>query len=226
MLHHTDLQFLEGLTVSGERNRFIYVTHTKVMEPHSIWEVHEWHKKRKDRDGKPWAGFAYHYFISKDGEIYEGRPLRYAGAYDKAYNNNSISVCFEGDFDQEAMADEQLDASVMLISLLELVFEDDDVELLVKAGKRFPRERLFDKLSDCEKYLTSLFGSPFYTMIMDSEARNHYAGMGDEDAERRRQSCVGLVTTGNFDYYRILDLISFIKEDSEDEDEESGEDFE
>ena len=108
-------------------------------------------QEKKGPDGKPWAGFAYHYFISKDGEIYEGRPLHYSGAYDKTYNNNSISVCFEGVFDLEAMADEQLDASIMLISLLRLVFEDDDVELLVKAGKRFPCERLFDKLSDCEK---------------------------------------------------------------------------
>ena len=64
-------------------------------------------------------------------------------------------------------------------------------------------------------------------MIMDSEARNHYAGMEslmDEETVRKRQSCVGPVMAGNFNYSRILDLISFIKEDSEDED--PGEGFE
>ena len=38
----------------------------------------------------------YHYYITRDGTVYQTRHLQLVGAHAKGYNQHSIGVCYEG----------------------------------------------------------------------------------------------------------------------------------
>ncbi|WP_367400548.1 N-acetylmuramoyl-L-alanine amidase [Phocaeicola sartorii] len=38
----------------------------------------------------------YHFYITRDGEIYRGRPLEKMGAHCKNHNRHSVGICYEG----------------------------------------------------------------------------------------------------------------------------------
>ena len=41
----------------------------------------------------------YHFYITRDGEIYQGRPLEKVGAHCRNHNSHSIGICYEGGLD-------------------------------------------------------------------------------------------------------------------------------
>ena len=55
-----------------------------------------------------WAGIGYHLYIRKDGSVFEGRPLYTVGAHAVGFNQTSVGVCFEGNFENEKMSALQL----------------------------------------------------------------------------------------------------------------------
>ena len=166
MIHHTDFKFREQLLLREPGDtKYIIIHHSRVKGEHSVHEVHDWHLKRKTKDGKYWAGIGYHFYITKKGEIYEGRPLDAVGSHAYGYNSRSIGVCFEGDFNEEEMTDCQLDASVMLLSLLSLAYGNAefrrhdtlDCESCCP-GTNFPYKKLIGKVRVCKKQIVSLYG--------------------------------------------------------------------
>lgn len=68
----------------------------------TIESIHQAHLKRG------WAGCGYHYYIRKDGTVYQGRPTEYVGSHCIGNNSCSIGICFEGDFRKEKPTHEQL----------------------------------------------------------------------------------------------------------------------
>ena len=50
----------------------------------------------KDRG---FADIGYHFYITRDGEIYQGRPLEKVGAHCRDHNTHSIGICYEGGLD-------------------------------------------------------------------------------------------------------------------------------
>ena len=69
---------------------------------HTIKQIHAQHLHLG------WAGIGYHFFISKDGVIYRGRPAEYVGSHCRGNNANSIGICLQGDFRKEKPTQEQL----------------------------------------------------------------------------------------------------------------------
>lgn len=53
-------------------------------------DIDRWHKQRG------FNGIGYHYVITLDGKVEEGRPLDKAGAHASGYNSHSIGVCYIG----------------------------------------------------------------------------------------------------------------------------------
>jgi len=47
------------------------------------------------------GGIGYHYYITRDGQIWPGRSEEIQGAHARHYNANSIGVCFEGGLDEQ-----------------------------------------------------------------------------------------------------------------------------
>ena len=91
-----------------------------------------------------WAGIGYHFYIRKDGSVYSGRPLETIGAHCTNYNNNSIGVCCEGNFENDTMSQAQLNAVQELILYLKSVYPNagikrhSDFNKTACPGKNFP----------------------------------------------------------------------------------------
>ena len=76
-------------------------------------QVNEWHK------ANGWAGIGYHYFVSKNGNVTQGRPEWALGSHVKGMNHCSIGVCAEGNYDKEtSMPSAQKTAIANLVKTL------------------------------------------------------------------------------------------------------------
>lgn len=166
MIHHTKFTFTEPLTTRA-KTKYVVVHHVGKRGSYSVEDIHQWHLNRKP----PMAGIGYHYYIRKNGEIYEGRPRWKKGAHvnDKVhhYNSVSIGVCFEGNFNYDTMNDRQLDASIMLLSVLSLAYGDIVIcrhkDLHARRdcpGDNFPMERLLGKVDAQKQAFIQLYGDP------------------------------------------------------------------
>ena len=49
---------------------------------------------------KGWNGCGYHYYITRDGQLHQGRPEEMVGAHARHYNAHSIGICYEGGLDE------------------------------------------------------------------------------------------------------------------------------
>jgi len=97
------------------------ILHHMAHKTAGIHDIHNYHRSRTDTNssGKTgyWSGIGYNYFITFDGIIYEARRL-HVGAQSAGYNNRSIGIGFQGDFEQQQMPDSQLKAGAALCSKL------------------------------------------------------------------------------------------------------------
>ena len=113
MINHSELKFKEELGLRKDYStNYIILHHTEVETPHTVNDIHRWHQK------KGYAGIGYHYFIRKDGEIYEGRPIETVGAHTKGYNGESVGIAYEGDFNKQTMSERQEDAGLQTPEVL------------------------------------------------------------------------------------------------------------
>lgn len=91
-----------------------------------------------------WAGIGYHFYVRKNGSVYQGRPIDTVGAHTEGYNSNSIGICFEGNFQKETMQDVQKSVGNELICYLRNLYPDAEVKkhsefnATACPGKNFP----------------------------------------------------------------------------------------
>ncbi len=78
-----------------------------------VEQIHDYH-----RNVRGWSGIGYHFYVRKDGSVWEGRPIDTVGAHTLNYNSFSIAVCFEGNFENEYMSDAQKSAGAELVSYI------------------------------------------------------------------------------------------------------------
>lgn len=110
----------------------------------TVQDIHSWHL------ANGWCGIGYHYYVRKDGTIYQGRPEWTLGSHCKGSNYNSIGICVEGDYEKydTSMPDKQYNAILWLIEDI----ESRHGKLQIKAhselyptacpGKYYPLERV------------------------------------------------------------------------------------
>lgn len=79
----------------------------------AVEDIHRYH-----RDVNGWAGIGYHFYVTKDGVIWRGRPEAWLGAHTTGFNDR-IGICAEGNFEEETMPAAQQRAIVQLIAYLE-----------------------------------------------------------------------------------------------------------
>jgi len=51
---------------------------------------------RQDHRARGYKDIGYHYYVSRDGQVHEGRPLWQQGAHCLGHNRHSIGICYEG----------------------------------------------------------------------------------------------------------------------------------
>lgn len=123
------------------------VLHHAAAKSCSVQDVHSWHTHNQ------WCGIGYHYFISREGQIFRGRPEDTVGSHAKGYNSKSIGVCFEGDFTVQSMPKAQLEAGKELVVYLKDKYKITNVkahrDLMATScpGKNFP----FDEIANAKQ---------------------------------------------------------------------------
>ena len=164
-IHRPRLRFRKILFPRLRKTKYVVVHHVARRGRYSVQTIHQWHLNKK------WAGIGYHYYVRKDGEIYQGRPRNRKGAHvnDKIhrYNSESIGVCFEGDFNTEEMGEKQLEASIMLLCVLSLGYGNIEIcrhkDLDKKTScpdKNFPMETLCERVEAQKQKFIDLHGDP------------------------------------------------------------------
>ena len=119
------------------------VLHHAAISSASPQAIHNMHRYTNG-----WNGIAYHYYIRKDGTIYRGRPEKTIGAHSEGHNYNSIGMCFEGNFEVEAMGKAQMVAGAQLVDDIRRrytgikVVEHRDENATACPGKNFPFEEI------------------------------------------------------------------------------------
>lgn len=95
---------------------------------------------RKNWNFKSSLGYyiGYHYYISKDGKVRQGRSHRDDGAHTIGKNQSSIGICLAGNFDATLPTNEQTEA---LTRLLKRLME----ELKIPASKIVPHRTFANK---------------------------------------------------------------------------------
>lgn len=102
-----------------------------------------------------WCGIGYHFYVRKDGSVYRGRPIGTIGAHATGYNDKSIGVCFEGNFETETeMSGLQKRAGKELITYLKGLYpkaeikKHRDVEATACPGNEFPFDEIKRGVTD------------------------------------------------------------------------------
>lgn len=137
---NSNLNF-KGLSSYGNSPEIVILHHAAANHC-SIENIHQWHLENG------WAGCGYHYLVRKDGSIYTGRPETAIGAHCINYNNKSIGICTEGNFNNEVMGQSQYNALVELTSTIlkkygiDKICSHGELNLTDCPGKNFPLEKI------------------------------------------------------------------------------------
>lgn len=109
-------------------------------------DIHRWHL------ANGWAGIGYHFLVTKEGLIYEGRPLNTIGAQIAGHNSRGIGICVEGNYELEQhLPEAQYKAVQELLDYLKTIYPNAelvghrDIAASACPGRYFP-------LNDFKKY--------------------------------------------------------------------------
>ena len=193
------LKFRSNLVKRSETTTI--VLHHAEARKASVQDIHSWHL------ANGWAGIGYHYYVRKDGTVYQGRPEWALGSHCKGSNFCSIGICCEGDYEKydKTMPTKQYNALVGLINDIKSRYTGATVkghgELYPTAcpGKYYPLDtikKLFNKnvamdLNTTIGLQTALRRLGFYQGAIDG-----IAGPKTVEAIRGFQAKYGLVVDG------------------------------
>lgn len=71
----------------------VHCSATREGKPFTVADIERWHRERG------WKGCGYHYVITLDGKVEQGRPEQVVGAHCTGRNSESIGVCYIGGCD-------------------------------------------------------------------------------------------------------------------------------
>ena len=106
---NTNLNFKQMDTRSSTQR---IILHHAVAKKCSAEDIHRWHLSNG------WSGAGYHFLVRKDGTIYRLRPEDKVGAHAYGANYDSLGICFEGDYKEEIMQEEEIKAGRELVNFL------------------------------------------------------------------------------------------------------------
>lgn len=125
-------------TPSKRSNTLYIILHHAAVASATPENINNYHKTLG------WLGIGYNMYIRKDGKIYLGRPLDTVGAHTVGYNNISVGICFEGNFENETMSAAQLAAGKKAIAYVKSFYPSAQIKMhrefdaTACPGKNFP----------------------------------------------------------------------------------------
>ena len=109
-----------GMLVSANNPKKLVIHHA-AAENLSPEKIHEMHLSRG------WSGIGYHFYIRSDGTIYRGRDENKIGSHVYGNNKDTLGICLEGNFEENGVPKEQLDALINLGTYLSLKYNISDI---------------------------------------------------------------------------------------------------
>ncbi len=119
-------------------------------------------------DKRGFADAAYHYIITADGTIYEGREINIRGAHVQGFNTGSVGIALLGNFNDEQPTKFQTDSLLKLVDYLRYTFEiiylagHKDYPDQSPDGTECPGENLYPLLPDLARSLGMKYGIDGY----------------------------------------------------------------
>ena len=114
-----------------------------------VKSIHSLHQQRG------YSGIGYHFYVRKDGKIYQGRPIETVGAHTLGANQKSIGICFEGDFEKEQkmpLLEEK--SGRKLVDYVKTIYQNAkvvghrDLQSTLCPGRYFPIEKIKEGIKD------------------------------------------------------------------------------
>ncbi len=107
--------FVLGLARSCQASEWtgVVVHHTASPCWTTLDDVDQWHRERG------WDGIGYHYLITCDGQVHEGRSLRVQGAHALGRNRSHVGVALVG---EDGFTQAQQESLKNLLTFLKLRF--------------------------------------------------------------------------------------------------------
>lgn len=145
-IKHSNIVFPQSFAFR-EKTNYIILHHAAATSC-TVEDIHGWHL------AKGWNGIGYHFFVRKDGSIYDGRPINAVGAHTYGKNSVSVGVCFEGNLESEVMTETQRNAGLWLVNwLLEKypaadIKKHSDFNATACPGQNFPFADFKNLVSD------------------------------------------------------------------------------
>ena len=84
------------------KEAIIHSSATRARTDIGVLEIRSWHI-----NDNGWSDIGYHFVITRDGGIQEGRPLRLAGAHVSGRNSNTIGICMVGGVKEDGRTPEK-----------------------------------------------------------------------------------------------------------------------
>ncbi|MDE5786811.1 MAG: N-acetylmuramoyl-L-alanine amidase [Duncaniella sp.] len=81
----------------------------------TVDDIDRWHRLRG------FDGIGYHFVVSLDGTVAEGRPVERVGAHCKGYNSHSIGVAYVGGVERDGVTPADTRTDAQRKSLRELI---------------------------------------------------------------------------------------------------------
>ena len=69
-----------------------------------------------------WSDIGYHYVITRDGKVQNGRPLERSGAHSRGYNKHSIGICYVGGLNND-MESEDNRTEAQKVAMYDLIVD-------------------------------------------------------------------------------------------------------
>ena len=83
-----------GLTLKRSRRRIdeiiVHCTATPEGQAKTVDDI------RREHKAQGWSDIGYHYLVTLDGVVHEGRDVDVSGAHAEGHNSHSIGVCYVG----------------------------------------------------------------------------------------------------------------------------------
>ena len=106
----------------------VHCSATPQFKDFDVEDIREWHVK-----GNGWSDVGYHYIITLDGIVQEGRPVDKKGAHCFGHNKDSIGICYIGGMDKDMVewkdtrTQNQIDSLYNLLQELKMEYPDAKV---------------------------------------------------------------------------------------------------
>ena len=94
----------------------LHCSATREGQDISVDTIRKWHV-----DGRGWSDIGYHYIVSIDGQIEEGRPIDRSGAHTKGLNTSSIGCCYIGGVESDGRTPKDTRNAEQLIAIANLL---------------------------------------------------------------------------------------------------------